>query len=146
MSMQTPTTPDMLVFPEWVAVALYFVIIPLGLLVGYLAFRGFRRTDRRNTQVLALGIILLTVVDTALGTSIDIPGLVDFSRATPLLRAVVQLLGVIAIVYAMYRPDRSSKSQSEGRPTDGTRISPDSPSDPDTSRNDSAENKYGDRE
>jgi threonine/homoserine/homoserine lactone efflux protein len=146
MSMQRPTTPDILVFPEWVAVALYFVIIPLGLLVGYLAFRGFRRTDRRNARVLALGIILLTVVDTVLGTSIDILGLVDLSRATPLLRAVVQLLGVIAIVYAMYRPDRPSGNRSEDRQPDDTRFSPDTASDPDTSHDSSSDNKRGDRE
>lgn len=104
MTTQTPTSPDLLLFPEWVAVLLYLAVIPLGLLVGYLAFRGFRRTDRRMARLLALGLILLTAVDTALGTSVDVSGLVQLQRATPLLRAGVQLLGVAAILYAMYRP------------------------------------------
>lgn len=111
MSTQTPVTSELLVFPEWFAVALYFIIIPLGLLVGYFAFRGFRRTDRRSAEFLALGIILLTTVDTILGTSVSIASLVDLSRATPLLRAVVQLLGVAAIIYAIYRPERTGENQ-----------------------------------
>jgi predicted membrane channel-forming protein YqfA (hemolysin III family) len=111
MSAQTPVASELLVLPEWFAVALYFVVIPLGLLVGYFAFRGFRRTDRTSAEFLALGIILLTVVDTILGTSVSIASLVELSRATPLLRAVVQLLGVAAIIYAMYRPERAVGGQ-----------------------------------
>jgi hypothetical protein len=117
MSAQTtPVTSELLVFPEWLAVALYFVVIPLGLLVGYFAVRGLRRTDRRSAEILALGIILLTVVDTVLGTSVDVASLINLSRATPLLRAVVQLLGVAAIVYAIYHPDRTAVSHSGGTP------------------------------
>jgi hypothetical protein len=116
MTAQSPASPELLVFPEWVAIVLYFVVVPLGLLVGYLAFRGFRRTDRRNAQLLAVGLVLLTVVDTLLGTSVEVATLVDLPRAGPLFRAVVQLLGVTAIVYAMYGPDRSSSSPPAGGP------------------------------
>ena len=116
MNTQTPAHPDLLVFPEWVAVTLYFAVVPLGLLVGYFAFRGFLRTNRRNAQLLALGLVLLTAVDTILGTSVEVTNPLNPSRVTPLVRAVVQLFGVMAIVYAVYRPDRSVANGSDGRP------------------------------
>lgn len=135
MSTQPPPTPEIVLFPEWVAAALYFAVIPLGLLVGYLAFRGFRRTNRRKAQLLAVGLVLLTAVDTALGTSLDIGGVVDLPQAPLLARGVVQLLGVAAILYAMYRPtrpavgrpDRTATDQTGDRsltesPTDGTEV------------------------
>jgi hypothetical protein len=47
---------------------------------------------------------------------VDVASLIDLSRATPLLRAVVQLLGVATIVYAMYRSEGTAGSHGGGTP------------------------------
>ena len=131
MTSQPSPTPELVLFPEWVAAVLYFAVVPLGLLVGYLAFRGFRRTDRRNAQLLAVGIVLLTTVDTALGTSLDIGGVVDLPQAPLLVRGVVQLLGVAAILYAMYRPDRTATDHPDRTAADRASDQPASDTQPD---------------
>lgn len=106
MILQTTSDAELLFLPEWAAALLYFATIPLGLLVGYLAYRGFRRAGRREARVLALGLVLLTVVDTALGTTIGVGGTTVVDRASALIRSLVQLVGICCIIYAMYVPER----------------------------------------
>jgi len=56
MTAQPPraTTPGFLLFPEWVVTIHFFAAIPLELTIGYLAYRGHRRTDSSGARILML--------------------------------------------------------------------------------------------
>lgn len=104
--MTAPASPvDMLFLPTWAALALYLLTIPLGLLVGALALRGWR-SDRRTARILAVGLVLLTTVDAVLGLTVAVGDVTVFSRVPGVVREVVQLLGLGCILYAIYVPAR----------------------------------------
>lgn len=97
-------TADTLLLPPYVTVALFLLTVPLGLAVGYLAFRGLRRGRRRTARALALGLVVLTAVDAMLGVSLTIGETTLLEGGEPLLRVLVQCLGLLAILYAIYAP------------------------------------------
>ncbi|MFC5367275.1 DUF7521 family protein [Salinirubrum litoreum] len=110
---------DLLFLPTWAALALYLVTIPLGLLVGALALRGFGRSDRRTARLLAVGLVLLTTVDALLGLTVGIGSVTVFERVPGIVRETVQLLGICCILYAIYAPTRQTgDDRSVGEPVD----------------------------
>lgn len=120
-------TADLLFLPTWAALALYLVAIPLGLLVGALALRGFGRSDRRTARLLAVGLVLLTTVDALLGLSVDIGGVTVFERVPGVVREVVQLLGLCCILYAIYVPTRQAGDDRPDATSDDPALGGDEP-------------------
>jgi heme A synthase len=113
---------DLLFLPTWAALALYLVTIPLGLLVGALALRGFGRSDRRTARLLAVGLVLLTTVDALLGLTVGVGSVTVFERVPGIVREMVQLLGICCILYAIYVPTRRTGDEQSrrGQPDDET--------------------------
>jgi hypothetical protein len=105
------TTAETLFLPPFVTVLLFLLTVPLGLAVGYLAFRGFRKGRRRAAQALALGLVLLTAVDALLGVTLTVAETTLVARSAPLLRVVVQGVGLLSIVYAIYAPSGSERGE-----------------------------------
>lgn len=100
---------ETLLLPVWVTVVFILITIPLGLLVGYVAFKGFRRGSRPTAQALALGLIFLTAVNALLGLSISFNQAELIGQRGPIARALVQTIGLALIIYAIYTPaDRRS--------------------------------------
>ncbi|WP_440991508.1 DUF7521 family protein [Haloarchaeobius baliensis] len=98
------TTAETLFLPPFVTVLLFLLTVPLGLTVGYLAFRGLRRGRRRAARALALGLVVLTAVNALLGVSLSVGETTLLAQRGPLLRVVVQGLGLLSILYAIYVP------------------------------------------
>lgn len=82
-------------------------LICLGLVLGFQAYRGFRRNDSRPMRSLSIGLILLTAVPFTIsfaGTLVMSvrPELVDFRRPLTLLAQLLQLGGLALITYSLY--------------------------------------------
>jgi hypothetical protein len=105
------TTAETLLLPPFVTVALFLLTVPLGLAVGYLAFRGLRRGRRRVARALALGLIVLTAGDALLGATVSVGETTLLAGGGPLLRVVVQCLGLLLILYAIYAPRGSERGE-----------------------------------
>ncbi|WP_136688172.1 DUF7521 family protein [Halorhabdus amylolytica] len=80
----------------------------LGLVIGYQAYRGFRRHDSTSMRYLSLGLILLTAVSfslAAFGTLLLRWGVIPLSFETPilLLARITQFAGLVFITYSLYR-------------------------------------------
>jgi hypothetical protein len=103
------TTAETLFLPPFVTVLLFLLTVPLGLTVGYLAFRGLRRSQRRAAQALALGLVVLTTVDTLLGVTLSVGETTLLVQVGPLFRVVVQCLGLLLLLYAIYTPRGSER-------------------------------------
>ncbi|QPV65026.1 hypothetical protein I7X12_04355 [Halosimplex litoreum] len=79
----------------------------LGLVVGYQAYRGFRRNDSRSMRYLSVGLVLLTAVSFSLaffGTLLLRLQVLPAAVGDP-LRLVVRLLqfaGLAFITYSLY--------------------------------------------
>jgi hypothetical protein len=99
------TTAETLLLPPFVTVVLFLLTVPLGLVVGYLAFRGLRKGRRRAAQALALGLVVLTAVDALLGATVSVGETTLLAQGGPLLRVIVKCIGLLLILYAIYVPD-----------------------------------------
>lgn len=80
----------------------------LGLVIGYQAYRGFRRNDSRPMQYLSIGLILLTAVAYTIsfvGTLLLRQGYIPLAYDRPLTLVVylVQLAGLVFITLSLYR-------------------------------------------
>jgi hypothetical protein len=92
----------------WAIVAFAFGSTVLGLIIGYQAYRGFRRHQSRSMQYLSIGLFLLTAVTfTAafVGTLLLRQGLlpVRFQRPFTLVVRFLQFVGLAFITYSLYR-------------------------------------------
>ena len=106
------TTAETLFLPPFVTVLLFVLTVPLGLAVGYLAFRGLRQGQQRSAQALALGLVVLTAVDALLGVTLSVGETTLLSQSGPLLRVVVRCLGLLLVLYAIYTPVASTRGES----------------------------------
>jgi len=80
----------------------------LGLVIGYQAYRGFRRHDSASMRYLSLGLILLTAVSfslAAFGTLLLRWEVIPLSLETPILLVarITQFAGLAFITYSLYR-------------------------------------------
>jgi Na+-driven multidrug efflux pump len=90
----------------------------LSLVLAYRVIRGYRRNRSRARLSLALGLVLLTTVPIllqfVLATFTDI---LDVGRA--LATTVSELLGLVAMLYAIYGTTRQTTSRrTESEPTE----------------------------
>ena len=91
----------------WGEVVVAVASVVLGLVIGYQAYRGFRRNDSRSMQYLSLGLIFLTAVPFTLsfvGTLVinfqpDLAGLERYLLAAS---RTIQLVGLGFITYSLY--------------------------------------------
>ncbi|MFB6087562.1 MAG: hypothetical protein ABEJ85_03485 [Haloarculaceae archaeon] len=89
------------------AVAAAFGSTVLGLVVGYQAYRGFRRNDSRPMQYLSIGLVLLTAVSFSLaffGSALLRAGYLPASIQWPFTFVVrlIQFVGLAFITYSLY--------------------------------------------
>ncbi|MFB6201486.1 MAG: hypothetical protein ABEI98_05710 [Halorhabdus sp.] len=80
----------------------------LGLVIGYQAYRGFRRHESASMRYLSVGLVLLTTVAVsmaAFGTILLRWGIIPWSLETPLrlLARLLQFVGLAFITYSLYR-------------------------------------------
>ncbi|CCQ33274.1 hypothetical protein HLRTI_001859 [Halorhabdus tiamatea SARL4B] len=80
----------------------------LGLVIGYQAYRGFRRHESTSMRYLSIGLILLTAVSfsvAAFGTLLLRWDVFPSNFETPirLLARVSQFVGLAFITYSLYR-------------------------------------------
>jgi hypothetical protein len=92
----------------WALLVSAFGLVVLGLVLGYQAYRGFRRNDSRPMQFLSIGLILLTAVAYSLafvGTLLLRQGVVplQYQRPLTLLVRIIQFVGLGLITYSLYR-------------------------------------------
>lgn len=79
----------------------------IGLLIGYQAYRGFRRHESRPMQLLSIGLLLLTAVTYSIsfgGSILLSEGVVPlaYQQAHTVLVRVTQLAGLSCILYSLY--------------------------------------------
>ena len=96
------TAAETLLLPPLVTALLLFATVPLGLAVGYLAFRGLKGGRRRATLALVFGLVVLTAVDAVLGVTLSVGDATLVTQRGPLLRVVVTCIGLLSILYAIY--------------------------------------------
>lgn len=80
-----------------------YVVIILGLVISYIAYRGYRRNDSRPMLYIAIGFVLVTGVPGLIGTIVLFTPLDDRSAqlvGTGIDR-VSTILGMLAILYAL---------------------------------------------
>lgn len=92
---------------QWLSLGASLVITLLGLVVGYQAYRGFRRHDSASMRQLSAGLLLLTAVSYTLafvGTLLLRAGYLDASLQDPLTLVVriLQVAGLALITYSLY--------------------------------------------
>lgn len=92
---------------DWSQLGVSIGSVILGLIIGYQAYRGFRRNDSRSMQFLSLGLILLTAVPFTLSfaTTLAIrlePSLLDIQREVFLIVRFIQFAGLACITYSLY--------------------------------------------
>lgn len=92
---------------QWVLLGLSLVATLLGLVVGYQAYRGFRRHDSASMRQLSVGLLLLTAISYTLafvGTLLLRAGYLDASLEDPLTLVVrvLQVAGLALITYSLY--------------------------------------------
>jgi hypothetical protein len=81
--------------------------VVLGLVVGYQAYRGFRRNDSHAMRLLSAGLILLTAIPftltflTTLVIRLD-PALAGFRQPAFLVAQALQFAGLAFITYSLY--------------------------------------------
>lgn len=93
---------------DWVMLGVTFGTVVLGLVIGYQAYRGFRRNDSRPMQFLSMGLILLTAIAYSmafLGTLGLRLGYIPlaYQRPLTLVVRVIQFTGVAFITYSLYK-------------------------------------------
>ncbi len=92
---------------DWVLLVVSACSVILGLVIGYQAYRGFRRNDSRAMQYLSIGLILLTAVPFTLSFGITgimqlQPELARFRRELVVITRASQLVGLAFITYSLY--------------------------------------------
>lgn len=92
---------------DWGVLGVSVASVVLGLIIGYQAYRGFRRNDSRSMQYLSVGLILLTAVPFTLsftGTFVIYfqPDLADFQRQFQFLVRVIMFLGLVFLTVSLY--------------------------------------------
>lgn len=93
---------------SWAVLAVSFGSVVLGLVLGYQAYRGFRRNSSYPMQLLCIGLVLLTAIPftltflTTLLIRVD-PALAAFRQQTFLLAQALQFVGLAFITYSLYR-------------------------------------------
>ncbi len=92
---------------DWSVLAVSVASVALGLVIGYQAYRGFRRNDSRSMQYLSIGLILLTAVPFTLsftGTLVLYfqPDLTAFQREFQLLVRLIMFLGLVFLTVSLY--------------------------------------------
>lgn len=96
---------------QLVLVGLSLLATLLGLVIGYQAYRGFRRHKSASMRQLSVGLLLLTAVSYTLafvGTLLLRTGHLsaDLENPLTLVVRVFQVLGLALITYSLYnRPD-----------------------------------------
>jgi len=92
---------------EFAVAVVALVSTVLGLLVGYQAYRGFRRNDSPRMRYISAGLILLTAIPytvSFVGTLLIRLDLLAAAMRSPigLVARLVQLCGLVCLVYALY--------------------------------------------
>lgn len=92
---------------DWLVFGLSLASVALGLVVGYQAYRGFRRHDSRSMQYLSIGLILLTAVPftvSFVGSWLLYvePGLAVPEEVLALLVRGPMFAGLALITYSLY--------------------------------------------
>jgi hypothetical protein len=92
---------------QWLILGASLVSTLLGLVVGYQAYRGFRRHDSASMRQLSAGLLLLTAASYTLafvGTLLLRADYLDASLRDPLelVVRVLQVAGLALITYSLY--------------------------------------------
>ncbi len=92
---------------DFVGFAVALGNVGLGLVIGYQAYRGFRRHDSGAMRYLSIGLILLTAIAYTYAFVLFMLvyfGYVstDLARPLTLLYRVVQFVGLAFITYSLY--------------------------------------------
>lgn len=90
-------------------IVLVVVLIGVGSLLTYQAFRGYRRNDDRSMALFAIGLFLLTVLHAALklASKFVVPVLLGSDQDIVLTVAatsqLVDIVGLVVVFYALLR-------------------------------------------
>lgn len=92
---------------QFAVVVVAFVSTILGLLIGYQAYRGFRRNDSPRMRYISMGLILLTAIPYTVsftGTLLIRVDLIAAAARAPigLVARLIQLGGLVCLTYALY--------------------------------------------
>lgn len=92
---------------QWLLLIVGAISTLFGLVIGYQAYRGFRRHEARSMRYLSLGLLLLTAIPYSLsfgGTLLIQADLLSSQFGTPinLGAQVIQLAGLVCITYSLY--------------------------------------------
>lgn len=92
---------------DWSVLAVSVASVVLGLVIGYQAYRGFRRNDSRSMQYLSVGLILLTAVPFTLsfaGTLVLYfrPDLAAFRQPYQFVIRIIMFLGLGFLTVSLY--------------------------------------------
>jgi hypothetical protein len=92
---------------DWSQLGVSIASVVLGLIIGYQAYRGFRRNDSRSMQFLSLGLILLTAVPFTLSFTATLairlePSLAGIQQELFLVVRLIQFVGLACITYSLY--------------------------------------------
>lgn len=93
---------------DWGIVAFAAGSTVLGLVIGYQAYRGYRRHQSNSMQYLSIGLILLTAVTFGaafVGTLLLRLGVLPIRYQQPftLVVRMLQFVGLAFITYSLYR-------------------------------------------
>ena len=93
---------------DWALLVAALGTTVLGLVIGYQAYRGFRRNDSRPMEYLSVGLILLTAVAYTIsfvGTLLLQQGVIPlrFRQPLTLLVRLIQFVGLGFITLSLYR-------------------------------------------
>jgi predicted anti-sigma-YlaC factor YlaD len=92
---------------DWGTLAVSVASVALGLVIGYQAYRGFRRNDSRSMQYLSLGLILLTAVPFTLTFGVTLlvrvePSLASVQEQIFFVVRLIQFAGLALITVSLY--------------------------------------------
>lgn len=92
---------------DWGVLAVSIASVVLGLIIGYQAYRGFRRNDSRSMQYLSLGLIFLTAVPFTLSFTGTLvmrvePELAAYQQELFFAVRIIQFVGLAFITYSLY--------------------------------------------
>lgn len=99
--LQTTTTGGSVIVITLVLIG-FVLTAMLSLIVAYRVIRGYQRNRSRARLYLALGLVLLTTVPILLGFVTPVVGISSVGRS--LVTTVSELLGLAAMLYAIYGP------------------------------------------
>ena len=93
---------------DWALLVAALGTTVLGIVIGYQAYRGFRRNDSRPMQYLSVGLLLLTGVAYSIsfvGTLLLQQGTIpiEFQQPLTLVVRLIQFVGLGFITLSLYR-------------------------------------------